>query len=202
MLTTNLIRVAAASAAFSLVWPLAAANKFPDYPARAASDCAVKASVSGITAGVQPVEDLKEQKTYLGMDLTPKGFLPVYVTLQNDSAGSFLFDKTKLTFGDSDSAGTSPQNRSQAGEAIGLMSAVMISPAGLFIAAKLISNASLVQQNILKKEMQSKTLSPGTAVSGFLYLPVPKNGPRAKMRLRVPVTRSGSDETVILDLVF
>lgn len=28
MLTTNLIRVAAASAVFSLVWPLTAANKF------------------------------------------------------------------------------------------------------------------------------------------------------------------------------
>ena len=67
---------------------------------------------------------------------------------------------------------------------------------------KLISNASWVQENILKKELQSKTLSVGTSTHGFLYVPVPTNTPRQKITLRVPVTRTSTDETFVLELVF
>jgi hypothetical protein len=54
----------------------------------------------------------------------------------------------------------------------------------------------------LKKELQSKTLSAGTSAHGFVYVPVPKNTPREKIILRIPVTRTGTDESIVLELAF
>ena len=47
------------------------AEKFPDYPVRPAGDYAVTAEKAGLTIGVQPVEDLKDQMTYFDAQLTP-----------------------------------------------------------------------------------------------------------------------------------
>jgi len=100
MLSSNSASIAAALVVLSLVQPGYAADKFPDYPVRPAGDYAVKVEKSGLTIGVQPVEDLKEQKTYFNTELTPKGFVPVFVVIQNGSTDdSFLFDKTGVTYG-------------------------------------------------------------------------------------------------------
>ena len=53
-------------------------EKFIDYPVHPAASYAVTAQSAGFTIGVQPVEDLKDQKTYFDTELTPKGFIPVF----------------------------------------------------------------------------------------------------------------------------
>jgi hypothetical protein len=202
MLPHKLARKICAPAAFILALTALGADKFPDYPARSADAYTVNSRQAGVIVAVEPVEDLKDQKKYLGTELSTKGYLPVFLVVENGSGESLLFDKAKLTFGDGEATGTSLQNRSQAGEAAGLMSAAAVSPAGLFIALKLIANASQVQQNMLKKEVQSKTLSPGTSVHGFLYIPIPKKGERATVRLHVPLGRVGTDDTTAVELTF
>jgi len=172
-----------------------AARKFPEYPVRAAGEYTIAVEKSGLVIGVQPIEGLAEQKTYFGAELTPKGFIPVFVVIQNGSSGdSFLFEKSNVGYAgvSSDSA---PKMQSKVGESLG-----MLGP-GL-IAMKLITNATEVQENLLKKEVQSKTLSPGTSVHGFLYIPVPKKGERDKIHLQVPVTKAGTSETYVLNLIF
>lgn len=196
--TLSVLLIALSGCAQVSVW--AAADKFPDYPVRSARDYAIAAEKAGVSVGIQPLEDLKEQKAYFNTELTPKGFIPVFVVIQNGSStDSVLFDKTKVAYGLADSNGSSPKVGSRTGEVVMIAA---YGPVGTFVGAKLIANASRVQQNIVTNEIQSKTLSPGASVHGFLYIPVPKKGPRQKMRLRVPVTRAGSDETVILDLLF
>jgi hypothetical protein len=203
VLRTDLPRIVGILVALSLVPPAYAADKFPDYPARPASDYAIKTEKAGVTIEVQPIEGLKEQKTYFHTELSPKGFVPVFVVIQNESNGdSFLFDKTSITYGPADSSVSTPEARSKAGERIAIVSFAALSVTGALIAIKLISNASWVQENILKKELQSKTLSAGTSTHGFLYVPVLTNTPRQKITLRVPVTRTGTDETFVLELVF
>jgi len=39
-------------------------------------------------------------------------------------------------------------------------------------------------------------------VHGFLYVPVPKKGPREKVHLQVPITKAGTNETFVLNLYF
>lgn len=202
MLRIGFIKIASAPVLLSLVLPLCAADKFPDYPVRLASEYPTTAEQSGLIIGVQPVEDLKDQTRFLGMGLSPVGYLPVFIVLQNNSGDSFLFDKTKLTFGQGDSPGASPTTQSRAGEGVSLAGALLVAPVAIFVGAKLIADASKVQQNILKKAVQSKTLFPGTSVHGFLYIPAPKKGQREKIHLQVPVTRVGTAETVVLSLIF
>jgi hypothetical protein len=162
--------------ALSLVQPVTAAHKFPDYPVRPAGDYAVKTEKSGLTLGVQPVEDLKDQETFFDTKLTPKGFLPVFVVIENESSvDSFLFEKTNVGY-----AGVSNGSKANAGTTFG----------------------TEVQENILKKGIQSRTLSPGTSVHGFLYIPVPKKGPREKIHLQVPITKAATRETYVLNLYF
>lgn len=200
---TDLVRIACTLVALFLVQPVYASDKFPDYPIRPAGDYGITAEKAGLTIGVQPVEDLKEQKTYFHTELTPKGFVPVFVVIQNGSSGdSFLFDKTGITYGESESDGSAPDAHSKAGQATAVASLAALSFVGAVVAAKLMANATEVQQDILKKEVQSKTLSPGGSVHGFLYVPVQKKGPREKIRLRVPISRADTDETFVLDVVF
>ena len=84
----------------SLAPAIDAGNKFPDYPVRQAGEYAVTAERTGVTIGVQPVEDLKDQKTYFDVELTPKSFIPVFIVIQNATGSdSFLFQKTNIGYG-------------------------------------------------------------------------------------------------------
>lgn len=179
------------------------AATLPDYPARKAADCAVTTEKDGLTIGVQPVEDQKDQKTYFGTEFGRKGFIPAFVVLENKTGGdSFLFDKAKITYGPTDSTASAPDVSSKAGQKLNVASIALGSPLGMIIAMKLKSNALQIQENILKKEIQSKTLSPGASAHGFLYLQVEKTAQRQKIHLHVPVDRAGSDERAVLDIVF
>jgi len=203
MIQCRFARFVAMLVGLSLVVPVSRADNFPDYPVRAAGDYTVKAEKGTLVVAVQIVEDPKEQETYFHTKLAPKGFLPLFIVVQNGSTtDSFLFDKTKITIGRAGASGKGPQVNSKAGEITAIGSLAAISMVGALIAMKLMANATHVQQNILKKEIQSKTLSPGESVHGFLYLAVPKNAPRESTQLRVPLAKSGTDETLNLDLVF
>ena len=56
----------------------------------------------------------------------------------------------------------------------------------------LVTDVKQVQENLMKKEVRSKTLSPGSSVYGFVYVPVPTDAPRKKMHLQVPLTNAQS----------
>jgi hypothetical protein len=186
----------------SICLPLECAElRLPDYPVRTANECAVKAEQAGVAIGAQPLEDLGEQKIYFKTELTPKGFIPVFVVIQNGSStDSFLFDKTKMTYGPVDATSSSPKTGSKTGQTLLLIGAAG-SPIALFVGAKMLTKASQVQQHMLKSEVQSKTLPPGSSVHGFIYVPVRKADSGKKVRLQIPITKSGTDDTFVLDLV-
>jgi hypothetical protein len=208
VLRDNSASVAGLLVVLLLVRPLSAGPKFAEYPVPKASECAAIAQRAGLVIGVQPVEDLNDQKAYFSTQLTPKGFVPVFMVLENGSSGdSFLFDKTAIKLGQArvgDSTPKTSMNKGQVGaiDSGAIASAFFVPLAGAVFAMIAFNNADAVRQNILRKEVQSKTLSPGVSVHGFLYVPVPKKGPRDKIRLQVPVTRSGTNETLVLEVVF
>jgi hypothetical protein len=70
------------------------------------------------------------------------------------------------------------------------------------VGLNLISKASDIQHNILQKELQSKTLSPGTTTQGFAYLRVPYARQREIIHLKIPFKRVRDESTVIMDLTF
>ena len=199
MLSSNLGRILCTFVSLSIV-PVYGQSTFADYPARPASEYAISAQTGGLTMGVEAVDDVKDQRTYFHTELPKKGFVPVFVVIQNGSnADSFLFDKTKVRYGSADTGVSTPKEGSKAGKSLTLAAIPFV---GLFASLRVITDASEVQQNFLKKEIQSTTLSPGTSARGFLYIPVPKNTPRQKIHLSVPISKAGADDTFVLDLVF
>ena len=199
MLSSNLVRFLCALVSVAIV-PAYGQSTFPDYPAKPAGEYSASTQTAGLTIGAEPVDDVEEQKNYFHTEFSKKGFVPVFLVIQNGSNGdNFLFDKAKVRYGPADNGVSTPKEGSKAGQSLALAAIPFV---GLFASLKVIQNASEVQQNFVRKELQSTTLSSGASASGFLYIPVPKNTPREKIHLSVPITKAGTDETYVLDLVF
>src|SRR5437016_14425977 len=76
------------------------AATFPDYPLRSITEYAVSVTQSGFALAAHPVEDAREQKTYFNTEFAPKGFLPVFIVMQNHSStDSFLLRKNDIAYG-------------------------------------------------------------------------------------------------------
>ena len=154
-----------------------------------------------MTIGLEPVEVVNDQFTYFHTTLSPKGFLPVFVVIQNGSKlNSILFERTDITYGVGVSKETVPKVYTP-GETVALASAEAI-PYAAFFALGAFANASEIEQNLISQELQSNTLSPGETVHGFLYLSVPKKGPRPRIHIQFPVSWSGSDKVSVLKMDF
>ena len=206
-----------------------AAGSFPDYPVRPLSDYPNSVAKSGLMIAVHPLDSVKEQQTYFGAKLTPKGYLPVLIVMQNASKeDSFLVKKSVIAYslpGAAGSVTSTPKTPSKGGEAVvaaematlvptlpaaaladafGGSSQLVFLPLDLehLAGLKLFSNNSQIQQNLVKKAFQSTTLSPAASAQGFFYVPVPKASARQTIHLRIPVTRSGSDDPLDFDLEF
>jgi hypothetical protein len=187
----------------SLLVPVDAADNFPDFPVRKARDYAITMENACVVIGVQAVDDPKDQKTYFDTNLTARGFAPIFIVVQNDSSGdSFLLDKEDIRYGEARSMASEPNASMQAGKTAAVDSLALVGLAGLVVANLLFIKSEHIQQNILRKELRSQTLSPGTSMHGFIYVPVRKKRPREKIRVQIRVTRAGREEPVVLDLVF
>lgn len=162
----------------SLALAVTAADRYADYPVHPAASYAITAADSGLTIGLEPVEDLKDQKTYFDTELTPKGFIPVFLVIENKSKDdSFIFDKSAVTYGPVGSGAATPNLHSKIRDNTALGGLAALSTPTAFIAMAKVTHASHIQANILKKELQSTTLSPSASAHGFLYVPVPRSGP-------------------------
>lgn len=199
MVARKVASVAVLFALFVSGLPAGARVEISDYPPRKAADCAFKAEKSGLTVGIQPMEDVGDQKNFFGTDLHQKGFAPVYVVIENRSdADSFLFDKGAVKI----NANAGNNLTSKGADTMEALSVASMSMVGIFVALKMEKDHAMIQTNMVKKELQSKTLSPGGTASGFLYLSAPRSGTRAPVHLTLFVTRSGDDTPLSLDFDF
>ena len=182
--------------------PARSAQKFPDYPVQQPSDYSVSARQDDVSVGLVPVESIQDQLTYFHTALSPKGFLPVLVVVHNRSkSDSLLLDKGGISFGLGNSDEAAPKENT-AGQKAAFASTSFIPFVGPFIAMGMAKDASEVKQNLVLRELQSGTLSPGETVHGFLYVPIPKKVPRPKIHIQFPVAWAGSDRTSVLHLDF
>jgi hypothetical protein len=175
---------------------------FPEYPVQPPSRYAISTRQNDVSIGIKPVDSAEDQQTYFHTILSSKGFLPVFVVIHNRSkTDSLLLDKGSITCGSGASDASSPNENSGAQKAQ-IASAGFIPFIGPFISAGMTQGLSEVKQNLVLHELQSETLSPGETMHGFLYVPVPKKGPRRKIHLRIPIAWSGSDNTSVQQLTF
>jgi hypothetical protein len=190
-----------------LLGAVAASDTFPEYPVLSASQYSSCQTKDGVRVAVEPVNEKEEQKKYFGTTFGSAGFLPVLIILENASEGSSLLLRRDLvTYSIEDdhakgySAG-SPAVGSKAGERVMLAGGLALSLPTMIIAAKMISGASKVKQNILVKELRSQTVAPGKSGSGFLYVPIGKTG-AAKLKVILTLPLSLDDKQEALAFTF
>ena len=190
-MTSNRFTLICACLIFILA-PAFASRQLPDYPARPAGDYSIKAAEAGAIVGIEPFDESGLQKTYFNVRLTEKGILPVFVVVQNASAtDSIIFDKSAIGLADpADLSGK--QNRAIASK---------LGSGGLLDLGQM-RDITDERENMMKKQIRSETLAPQTSVSGFVYIPVPRNQPRPKIHLQVPITGLQTGETTVLNLDF
>ncbi len=192
MLRNNALTVICTLTVLFVVQPGYASHHFRGYPAKPAGEYANKVAKSGLVVAVEAVEDPEQQKAYFDSHLSSKGILPVFLVIQNTSAtDAYLFDKSAVGLGDAvDVTGKGARK-----------TASRLGSGGL-VDLPLITEASDVRENMMKKEVRSKTLSPGSSVYGFVYVPVPTDASRKKIHLQVPLTNAQSSEIEIVNLFF
>ena len=170
-----------------------ASHHFPDYPVRPASEYPNKAVAGSITVAAEAVEDPAQQKTYFNTHFNSRGYLPVLLVIQNGSpTDTYLFDRSAVGLADPGELTGKGAHKTES----------LLSSGGtidLSLTGK--DDVTNVRENLMKKEVRSKTLSPGSSVSGFIYVPVPRDAPRSKIHLQVPVTNTQSGEITVLNLL-
>jgi hypothetical protein len=172
--------------------PVLAGHRFVDYPVRPAEEYANKVIVKGFIVAVQPLEDVKEQKTYFGTNLNHRGILPVLIVVRNTSASdTCLLDQSEVGLG---------QGQELTGKGAHKTASKLGS--GGLLDLSLVREVSDVRDNLVRRELRSGTLAPGRTISGFVYVPIPTDAQRAKVHLEVPLTNEQSGETEVANLYF
>lgn len=157
-----------ALAALLLSLPGYASHDAPEYPVRPAAGYANKVVEPGFIVAIEPLEDPEQQKTYFNDRLSSKGMLPVFIVIQNTSTtDSYLFDESAVGLGDAPEVTGKGARRN----------ATRLGSGGL-IDLTLFTDVTQTRENLMRKEIRSKTLSAGSSVSGFVYVPVPTDAPR------------------------
>jgi len=153
--------------------------KLPEYPTRAPDEYPFVGTSDGLRVSLDPLVVSKTSEAYFGTDVLVQGILPVFVHVENSHpTKSFVVSRAhvQLRGGPAAVGGTSKENPAaepgRGGEAVAVVSAVLLSPIGIAMAGKMISDADVITHNLAVRELQTHTLSPGKAAKGFVYFRV------------------------------
>jgi hypothetical protein len=178
--------------ALFLTTPGYGSHPLPDYPARPAGEYVNKVVEAGLVLAAEPLEDAEQQKMYFNSRLSARGILPVFIVIQNNSTtDAYLFDKSAVGLGDG--AEITGKGARKTASKLG---------SGGLIDLTLIKEVTDVRENLMKKEVRSKTISPGSSTYGFIYVPVPTDAPRKTTHLQVPLTNARTSESEVVNLFF
>lgn len=174
------------------VQPVRAGHRVVKYEVRPAEEYANKVAGKGFIVAVQPMEDANEQKTYFGTNLSHRGILPVLLVIRNTSASdTCLVDQSAVGLG---------QGQELSGK--GARKTASSLGSGGLLDLSLVREVTGVRDNLVRRELRSGTLPPGKTLSGFVYVPISTDAPRAKVHLEVPLTNEQSGETEVASLYF
>ena len=177
-------------------------QKFAEYPIPKANECTQSAHQDEVYVCLKAMDSDADQITYFHTALSSNGFLPLLVVVQNKSTSkSLLVNKGAISYGLAD-PGNAHLRKDTTGEKVAVTTMSAIPVFGAFIAMGVAKDVSQVKQNLMLRELQSGTLSPGETMHGFLYVPIPKKGTRPTIHLQFPIAWAGSDQTTVLPFNF
>lgn len=168
-----------------------ATMQIPDYPKTPVSSYSNATTKNELCIAVHAMTEKKDLKQYFGTDLSALKIVPIYIVAENRSpSSSFLLLKDHVSLQNkSTQDGLKQADRTGTGESLGgevavvtgsaaLLVVPVLAPLLLFPGFKAISDAEVVKHNLAAKELQTRTISPGKSVDGFVYFKLPdESGP-------------------------
>ncbi len=161
--------------------------QIPDYPKTTASSFRNATTKQDLCIAVRAMTDKKELEQYFGTDLSALKILPVYVVAENRNLStSFLVSKDNISLvhketmnsmrRGSDSVTGEPSTGYKAAAVVGAVGFLAMSPPlvpFMLVGAKAGSDATVIKQNLTSKAFETRTVSPGKSVDGFVYFTLP-----------------------------
>ena len=133
-----------------------------------------------LNIAVQPMTDKNEQENIFGTVLTDEGILPVFIIAENrHSSKSFILNTDLIILQDKVTKTPCPRPvktdaaNTAGGEAMAVVSLLLISPLLGMLAQKTIADATVIHQGLVDKGLYTHTISPGKSVKGFVYFKLP-----------------------------
>jgi hypothetical protein len=175
---------------FALVAIAFSARIYPDYPTRPVAEYKSRTELGDLAIAVDPLDDPAVLKEYF--NVKPGGILPVFLVIKNNSAqDTYIFDKSEVGLGEAaEFKGRNARKTS-----------TILSSGGLIDLA-LTKAETHERENMVKKEIRSRTIAPGSETSGFVYVPVNDDGSRGKFHLQVPLSNARTGESQVGNIVF
>jgi hypothetical protein len=162
----------------SVVGPTTACTtlQLPDFPAPAGADVK-RTSDNRVEISAYPMRKLEDQHTYFGTDLTPKGILPIWLSIHNRTpADSMAFNLSDVQI---ETQGRTVAEPSRARAPIDPTDEELATILSVWVGAKMRSDSAAIRSNMMAKKFYSTTLSPGETASGFIYASVDPAGQQA-----------------------
>jgi hypothetical protein len=197
---------------FSLIACAAPTIQFPDFdPSLIHNKHNIK-NYDEFQISIHPLTDITDIKTFFNSDLVAKNILSVYIYMDNRSKDmSYIVsrDDIVLKVGDNNNdnkydTSTTGIGNDSAGQKVGMVGGVLLSPILLGIGPGMISEAGTTRHNLLSKEMVPfKTLFPGQAAQGVKYFKIPENiSSKTPLNLEVKIKElvSKSTKSVVFNL--
>jgi hypothetical protein len=178
-------KVAHAIIAFLLVLQGCATLSLPDYPKGTTASYSNAATINDLCVAVQPITKKADLEKYFGTNLNDIGIVPIYIISENrNSQTSFIISKDRVSlFNDKNTLDQGARTEeSTAGRAVSLIGAALVSLPLLFIGPKMISDAEIIKHNLVRKELQTRTVSPGKSVDGFVYFKLPESSSADRLK--------------------
>jgi len=164
------------------------AKQIDDFPAYAPTSLTHHARQEQVAVGAHAVLDAKESKAYFGTDLVKHEVLALLIAVDNQSSRSYFLRPEQVRVeGFAVEHGSERLPTGEAGGAVTLTGALLISAPVMVIGMKMISDAKTVESNFKEKALKNQTLSPGEAVQGFVYFELPEDVKSVQRRWDVVV---------------
>jgi hypothetical protein len=131
---------------------------------------------SGLEVALDPFVESSRTKEYFDIDAVANGIAILHVRVVNNTSNqTFLVEKKDFQLvrgvagANLTGNGKKIESSDAAGNAIGWVGALAVSPVLLITASVMVSHSTEIQRNFTGKEMGDQTLSPGESMEGFIY---------------------------------
>lgn len=152
----------------------------PEYKAEQIEQYSNLQTKNELSIAIRPIIDKAESEKYFGVSLLDANILALFIIAENRStSSSFVISKEDFALGEhgvfSDELARDQRVGAEgSGKAVAVTGALLISPLLMFVGAKMVSDATVIKQNMTTKELTRRTISPGGRVEGFVYFDLPQ----------------------------